>query len=109
MRVREDDAVACRYVLHAVRTRERAVHAVERRRLGRAHVRADVLDRVVPQRDELALGGEARLDMRDAPARGRARGEVLEAVLDPANGHAELARREAHEHDVGEDRGLDPE
>ena len=107
--VREDDAIPCRDVPHAVRTRERAVHSVERRRLGRAHVRADVLDRVVPERDELAVGGEARLDMRDASARGRARGEVLEAVFDPANGNAELARREAHQHDVGEDGRLDPE
>ena len=56
MRVREDDAIAGRHVLHAVRTRERAVHSVERRGLGGAHVRADVLDRVVPQRDELAFG-----------------------------------------------------
>ena len=34
---------------------------------------------------------------------------MLQAVLDPAHGDAELARREAHQDDVREDRGLDPE
>ena len=84
------------------------MHAVERRRLGRAHVRADVLDRVVAERDELAVRGEPGLDVRHAPARGRAGREVLESVLDPADGDAELPRREPHEDDVREDRDLIP-
>ena len=34
---------------------------------------------------------------------------MLEPIFDPAHGDAELPRREAHEHDVGEDGRLDPE
>ena len=84
------------------------MHAVERRRLGRADVRADVLDRVEAERDEVAVGREAGLDAGDPPARGRARGEVLEAILDPAHRDAEFPRRETHEDDVGETADLIP-
>ena len=85
------------------------MHAVERRRLGRADVRTDVLDRVVAERDELAVGPEPGLDMGHASARRGARGEVLQPVLDPAHRDAELPRGEAHEDDGGEHRRLDPE
>ena len=55
-RVGERDAVPGGDVLHAVGARQRAVHPVERGGLGCAHVSADVLERVVAQRDELAVG-----------------------------------------------------
>ena len=108
-RVREDDAVARGDVLDAIGAGERPVHPVQRRRLGRAHVRADVLDRVVAERDEAAVGGEARLDLGHAARRGGARREVLEPVFRPADGHAEPAGGETEQDDVGEHRRLDPE
>ena len=58
--VRRHDAVSRRDVAHAVGAGERPVHPVERRRLGRAHVGADVLDDVVAEREQLAVGGERR-------------------------------------------------
>ena len=84
------------------------MHPVQRRRLGRANVGADVLDGVVTDREQLAVPRERRLDARDARRRPGAGGEVLEPILDPADGHAELAGGEPHEHDVHVDRGLDP-
>ena len=89
---------------HAVGAGERAVHAVERRRLGRADVCADVLDRVVAERDQPAVGGEARLDLRRAAGCRGARGEVLEPVLDPRHRHAEVAGGEPDQHDVARRR-----
>ena len=47
--VRDHDAAAHRQVLHVIGARQAAVHAVERGRLGRAHVRADVVDQVEAQ------------------------------------------------------------
>ena len=97
------------HVPHAVGAGQRAVHPVEARRLGRADVGADVLERVVAQREQLAVGGERRLEVGDPRGRRRAPGQVLEPVLRPAHGHAELARGEADQHDVDVDRRLDPE
>ena len=108
-RVREDDAVARGHVLDAVRAGEGAVHAVEGRRLGCADVGTDVLDRVVAQRGQAAVRREPGLHGRRAPGRGCARGEVLEPVLDPADGDAEVPRGEPDEDHVCEDGRLDPE
>ena len=94
-RVREHDAVPHGDVRDAVGARERAVHAVERRRLGRADVRADVLDRVVAEREQPPVGGEAGLDLGRAARGGGARREVLEPVLGPGHGHAEVRGRRA--------------
>ena len=85
------------------------MHPVERRGLGCADIGAHVLDRVVPERNELAVVREPRLDGRHPSRRRGARSEMLEPVLGPAHGHAERARREPEEHDVREDGGLDPE
>ena len=85
------------------------MHPVERRRLGRAHVGADVLERVVAERDELALGREACLDLGDAARGDGARREVLEPILGPAHRDAEHPRGEPDEHDVRQHGRLDPE
>ncbi len=102
--VREHDPVPGGHVPHGVGARKRAVHPVERGRLRRSDVGADVLGRVVSEGDQLTVLHEARLDRRRAPGRGRARGEVLEPVLRPPDGHTERARREPDEHDVGQAR-----
>ncbi len=83
------------------------MHAVERGRLGCADVGADVLHGVVAEPQQLAVLGERRLHARAAGGRACARRQVLEPVFDPANGDAELHRREPHQHDVGVDRRLD--
>ena len=107
--VREHDAVPRGDSANAVGPRQRAVHPVERRRFGCADVRADVLERVVAQREQLAVLGERRLEPRPALGRLRAGGEVLEPVLGPADGNAEVARREPEQDDVGVDGRLDAE
>ena len=85
------------------------MHAVESRRLGCPNVRADVLDRVVAQRDQSPVGAEARLDLGRAARRRGTRGEVLEPVLDPGHRHAEPPRGEPHQYHVREHGRLDPE
>ena len=62
--VREEDAVVRRDVADAVRAGERAVHPVQRRRLGRTHVRTDVLVDRVAQAEQLAVGCERGLEIR---------------------------------------------
>ena len=108
-RVREHDAVPHGDVRDGVRARERAVHAVERRRLGCPDVRADVLDRVVAEREQLAVGVKPASTSVVRPGRRGARGEVLEPVLDPGHRHAEAPRGEPDQHDVREHGRLDPE
>ena len=108
-RVRQDHAVPGRDVPDAVGAGQRPVHPVERRRLGSADVRADVLEGVVAQRDELALGREARLQTGDTPGGDGTRSEVLHPVLGPADGDPERTRRETDEDDVRQDRRLDAE
>ncbi len=108
-RVREHDPVAHGDVPHAVGAGERAVHPVERRRLRRPHVGADVLDRVVAQRDQLPVRREACFDISHSARRRSAPGQMLDPVLRPADGHAELPGGEPEQHDVREDRRLDPE
>ena len=107
--VRQRDAVARGDVTDPVGAGQRAVHPVQRRRLGRADVAAHVLDDVVPQREQLPVRGERGLQVGDPGGRGRAAGQVLEPVLRPAHGHAELARGEAHQDDVDVHGRLDPE
>ena len=107
--VRERDAVPGADVPDAVRAGERPVHAVQRRRLGRAEVRADVLDHVVGEREQLPGRREAGADGRRARGRRRAGREVLGPVLDPPDGDAEVLRGEPHEDDVDVDGRLDPE
>ena len=85
------------------------MHAVERRRLRRAHVRADIFDRVVAESEQLAVRVEARLELRDTCRRGRARRQMLEPVLRPTHRHAEPPRGEADQDDVGVHCRLDPE
>ena len=105
--VRHDDAVPGGDVANPVGPGERAVHAVERGRLGCADVGADVLHGVVAEPQQLAVLGERRLHARATCGRACARRQVLDPVFDPANGDAQLHRREPHEHDVGVDRRLD--
>ena len=85
------------------------MHPVERGRLGRANVCAHVLDRVVAECQQLAVLGERRLEARPPLGRLRSGGEVLEPVFGPADGDAEVARREPEQDDVGVDGGLDAE
>ncbi len=105
----QHDAIPRGHVRHVVCPGERAVHAVERCRLRCAHVSAHVFDRVVAEREQLALRVEARLELRDARRGRRARGQVLEPVLCPAHRHAETPRSEPDQDDVGVHRRLDPE
>ena len=105
--VRHDDAVPGGDVANPVGPGERAVHAVERGRLGCADVGANVLHGVVAEPQQFAVLGERRLHARATCGRACARRQVLEPVFDPANGDAQLHRREPHEHDVGVDRRLD--
>jgi hypothetical protein len=85
------------------------MHPIEGRRLGRPDVGADVLHRVVTQREELSLVGESRLDRGASCSRAGAASEVLEAILDPPYGDAELARGEPDQDDIDVDGRLDPE
>ena len=103
------DPVARRDVADAVGAGQRAVHPVERRRLRRADVRPDVLERVVAQAEQLAIGRERRLEAGHASRRMGARRQVLEAILGPADRHAEHARDEAQQDDVHVHGRLDPE
>ncbi len=103
----QHDAVPDGHVLHAVGAGERAVHPVQGRRLGGTDVGADVLDRVPAKRQQLAVGGEGRLEIGHPRGRRRAGREMLEPVLDPSDRHAELPRREAEQDDVRVDGRLD--
>ncbi len=107
--IRQHDAVAHRDVADAVGAAERAVHAVQRGRLGSAQVGTDVLDGLVAEADQLAVAGETRRDLGDPLGGRRAGGEVLQAVLDPANRDTEVAGHCPHEDDGGVDRRLDTE
>ena len=86
-----------------------AVHAVERRRLGRAQVGADLVELVVAQGEDAAVLVHRRLDRRPAGGRRGGGEEVLEAVLDPLDRRTGLARGQAHQHRIGEHRLLDAE
>ena len=87
-----------------------AVHAVERRRLGRAQV---------ARRPRRPGRSARRARGRPRPPRPRssvrravadvAASEVLEAVLDPLHRRAGLARRQAHQDNVGKHRLLHAE
>ncbi len=85
------------------------MHPVERRRLGRPDIRPYVLDCVVAEPEQLPIGGEGGLDAGDACRCGRAAGEVLETILRPPDGHAQLSRRKPHQDDVDVYGGLDAE
>ena len=85
------------------------MHAIERGRLGRADVGADVVDQVEPQAEQAAVGGERRLDLGRALGGHRAGEQVLVAILRPAHGHAEAARGDRHQHDRVQDGGLGAE
>ena len=107
--VGEHDAAAHGEVLHAVGAGQAAVHAVERGRLGGAHVGADVVDEVEPQPEQLAVGGERRLDLGQPLGGARRREQVLDAILGPAHRHPEAPRRDGQQHDVHVDAGLHAE
>src|SRR5262249_26542288 len=107
--VSEHHTVAYRNVTDVVRAGEVAVHAIKRRRFGRADMRANVFDLVPRQRVHAAVG------VHRSPERGNAVGgryrrcEVLETILDPFYRAAGNARGDAHQHDVREKTLLDAE
>ena len=105
----DDDAAAHGEILDVVGAGQAAVHAIERGRLGRADVRADLVDQVEPQAEQAAVGVERRLDLARALGRHRGRQQVLAAVLRPAHGHAEAARGDRHQHDGVQHGGLGAE
>jgi hypothetical protein len=82
------------------------VHPIERRGLGRTDVGADVLDDVVPEGEQLAVGAERCSEVCNARCRVRCGRKVLEPVLRPAHRHSELPRGESDQDDVRVDRGL---
>ena len=75
------DAAAHGEILHVVGAGQAAVHAVERGRLGRAHVGADLVDQVEPQAEQAPVRVERRLDL--ARALGRHRGRRAGARCGP--------------------------
>ena len=81
--VGEHHAIAHRDMADVVGAGEVAVHAIERRRLRRADMRADVLDLIPGQRAHAAVGIDRGLQRRHAIGRGYRSGEMLEPVLDP--------------------------
>ena len=79
-----------------VGARHVAVHAVERRRLGRAQMRAAILDLVPVERAESCHPPQRPpTSVRRAVGRRDGRGEMLEPVLDPFDRPPGDARRGA--------------
>ena len=107
--VGEDDAVVDLKVRDSVRAAHVPVGAIERGGLGRAQVRAAVIELIPAQRGNRAVPGDRRFKRRDPVGR-RGRGEeMLESILDPFHRASRLARGEAHRDDVREDGLLDAE
>ncbi len=107
--VGEHHAVAHRDVTDVIGAGEVAVHAVERRRLGRAQVRTHVLDLVPVERADAAVVIDRRRKPRHAVG-GRDRADkMLEPILDPFDRPAGDARGDADEHHVRHEALLDAE
>src|SRR5438105_4872657 len=87
-------------VTNVVGAGEVAVHAVERRRLGRAQVRTHVLDLVPVERADAPVGLDRGGEPRDAVGGGDGANEMLEPVLDPLDRPAAHARGDADQHHV---------
>src|SRR6185436_15645759 len=102
-------AVADFDVPDAVGAGQRAVHAVERCGLRCPDVGPHVLHRVIAQGEQLSVTRERGFYTCAPRRRKGTAGQVLEAVLDPAHRHAELAGGKADEDDVDVDRRLDTE
>ena len=107
--VGQHHAVAHRHVADVVGAGEIAVHAIERGGLGRADMRADVLDLVPGERGDAAVRLDRRFQRDQAVGRRHRGGEMLEPVLDPFHRAAGDARRDPHQRDVGEDALLHAE
>ena len=92
--VGEDDAVVDLKVRDSVRAAHVPVGAIERGGLGRAQVRAAVIELIPAQRGDRAVPGDRRFKRRDPVGR-RGRGEqMLQPILDPLPpGIAPCARR----------------
>ena len=88
---------------------DRAVHAVERPRHGRAQEGAVVLELIEPQREDAAVLGDGGLDLGDAVGTGAGGEEMLEPVLDPFHRPAGDAGGDRGQHDIGKHRELDAE
>ncbi len=102
--------VAHRDMADVIGAGEIAVHAIERCRLRRADMRADILDLVV--RQARGRGHRHRRRLRsvvDAIGRGHRCGEMLQPVLDPLDRAAAEARGNTHQHDVRKYALLDAE
>ncbi len=81
--VRHDDAVAHRQVRDVIGPAQVAVHPVERRRLRRAQIGADIFDLVKVQRQHAGVVRDCSTQ-GDHPIGGRDRGgQMLQPVLDP--------------------------
>ena len=107
--VEHGHAVAHRQARDVVRAGQRAMHPVEGGRLGRAKVGAHLVDLVVAQRQDAAVGVHCGLDLGGARGGAGGGGQVLDPVLDPLDRRAGLARGQAHQHRDRKHRLLDAE
>ena len=85
------------------------MHAVERRRLGRAQMGAAILHLVPLERENPAVGRNRGRECRRAIGRGNRRCQMLQTILDPLYWTPDYARRGANEDDIGEDALFDAE
>ena len=102
-------AVAHRNVADVVGAAEIAMHAIQRRWLGRAYMRADILDLVPGERAHAAIGVDRGIEPRDAIGRRYRRGEMLQPVFNPFHRLSGELCGDAHQYDVREDRLLHTE
>ena len=107
--VRNDERVVDREVLDPVCAARSRVHAIDRRRLGRADVGAKIHHVAVPQAKQFAVFRECRFDLSRAIGGARGRHQVLEAVLGPLYRYTHQARHRCDQHHVGIHRLLDAE
>jgi hypothetical protein len=96
-------------VANIVGASEVAVHAIERRRLRRTDMGADVLDLIPIQRAHATVRIDRRFEPRRPTGRRHGRGEMLEPVLDPFHRPPAHLRRNAHQHHVRKDALLHAE
>jgi hypothetical protein len=104
-----DHPIAYGQVPDVVRPGQSTMHAIERCGLGRSQVGTDLIDLVIVERRDPTLrihrSRETSLTRR---CRCR-RLQMLKPVFNPLHRCARLSGGQTHQHDIGEDRMLDPE
>ena len=105
--VGDDDAVADREMTDVVGAGQVAVHAIERRRLRCAQMRAAILDLIPVEREDTAVVGDRRRERGGPVGGGNRRGQMLEPILDPFDRPSRRPRGRGDQDDVGKNALLD--